>query len=344
VAALRTLGIVGELERKGAVVRRFDHRLSDGTILARTPFVQVCDKLGVPSVAIHRSELQQVLLGALGDCPLTLGARCEQFEDDPAGGRVRVRFADGRDVEGDVLIGADGFHSAVRRHLVGPEEPREAGYVCWLATVPFQHPGMPSGYVGHYLGRGVRFGLLDIGHGRAYWFGTKNVGAEAARQGRVVKAEIRACFADAADEVQAVIDATPEAAIVSVPAMDRPPLKRWSRGRVTLLGDAAHPMLTSLSQGAGMAIEDAVVLGHCLAEASTVPHALERYEQLRRPRANRMVRMSRMLSHLEQLEHPIAAGLRNAYLRCTPARLWAGQYESVLRFSGPGLLQGSEHG
>ncbi|PHM45541.1 AMP-binding protein [Xenorhabdus miraniensis] len=122
-------------------------------------------------------------------------------------------------------------------------------------------------------------------------------------------------YAGWAEEVQVVIAATPEAGISSTPAQDRPFLENWGDGPVTFLGDAAHPMLTSLGQGAALAIEGAAVLAHCLATIDDTKTALRTYENQRRDRARAMVEGARALSHIEQLENPFSTFVRNLYFR-----------------------------
>jgi 2-polyprenyl-6-methoxyphenol hydroxylase-like FAD-dependent oxidoreductase len=315
VAALRLLGIHGKLEAKGAVLEIF--RILDwrGRRIADVPVKQVQEELGIATVSLHRAALQSVLLEAAEGCKIHLGAKCERFESTPDS--VRAYFSDGRTAEADVLIGADGLYSVIRKQIVGPEEPRYGGYVCWLSTIPYAHPRLTKGYAGFYWGHGTRFGLIDIGHGQAYWWGTQN------RRRRIdpleaaasIKRNVGECFVDYPEEVRGAIAATPETAIVQIDALDRPFLERWGAGRTTLLGDAAHPMLTSLAQGACMAIEDGAVLGRCLAQTADPVAALRQYERLRLKRTRQMTQMSRVLAAIEQFEHPVAVTLRNTYFR-----------------------------
>ncbi|GGQ81816.1 FAD-dependent monooxygenase [Couchioplanes caeruleus subsp. azureus] len=330
VSALGTLGIDLHLDKHGRAIESFQVLSHDGRPIRALPLKDIGDRLGAPSVSIGRADLQRALLDRLDGQPVELGATVTGFEATADG--VRVGFADGREAHGDVLIGADGFHSVIRRRLAGPARPREPGYVCWLAVVPMRHERLPDGAVRHYWGAGQRFGLIDIGHGRVYWWGTRNMPAPAARNWRGGKDEIARAYAGWADEVGEAIRVTPAEAIVSVPAQDRPFLDRWGTGPVTLLGDAAHPMLTSLGQGAGTAIEDAVVLAGSLAGATDLPRALRSFENRRRARTRRMVRTSRALSLIEQLESPLPRRLRDAYFRWVPAPVLYRQNESVLRF------------
>ncbi|MFF4605122.1 FAD-dependent monooxygenase [Streptomyces sp. NPDC001339] len=304
---------------------------SDGRPIRTLRTGEIADRLESANFAVHRADLQQVLLDALGDdCPVELGAKATGFTVDEDG--VTVEFADGRSTRGDVLIGADGFHSAIRRQLVGPERPDEHGYLCWLATVPFEHPKMPKGYVGHYWAPGKRFGLIDIGHGRAYWWGTRNVPTAVARSWDGPKEEILRTYAGWAEEVGAAIRETAREDIVTVPAKDRPFLERWGYGPVTLLGDAAHPMLTSLGQGAAMAMEDAAVLAESLAGAQDLPRALRDYENRRRARTRQMVQSSRSLSRIEQWEKPLSVRARELYFRYAPESVFAKQNDAVLHY------------
>ncbi|MEU8785970.1 FAD-dependent monooxygenase [Streptomyces sp. NPDC048637] len=335
VNALSALGIDPGLDKRGQVVESFtvmDHR---GREIRDLPFKEVCEKVGAPSVCLSRSDLQEALLDAAADCPIHLDAAATGFETDDTG--VTVRFEDGRSAHGDILVGADGFHSAVRGRLVGPETSKDSGYVCWLGIVPFHHPRVAPGSVRHYWGSGQRFGLIDIGHGRSYWWGTKNMPAARSHAWDGTKDEIAQAYEGWADEVRAVIEATPPGDILAVPSRDRPFLERWGDGRVTLLGDAAHPMLTTLGQGSAMAIEDAVVLAHTLAEPGAcddLPLALRTYEDRRRDRTRAMVAASRSMSDLEQAETPEQRQVRDDFFRLTPRQELARQNEEALTFPG----------
>ncbi|MEV4118588.1 FAD-dependent monooxygenase [Micromonospora sp. NPDC049645] len=326
--ALRTLGIELDVERRGSVYYRLDFRTARGRRIRRIPFGHIGERLGAQNVAIHRADLQQALLEHVDTTALRLGATATGFQVDADG--VRVDFAAGGVARGDVLIGADGFNSVIRRQLVGPEEAREPGYVCWLATVPFRHPTVTDGYCAHYWGRGQRFGLVDIGGGRVYWWGTKNVPDARGWDGG--KDEILRAYAGWASEVRAAIAATPAAAIISVPAQDRPFLDRWGTGPVALLGDAAHPMLPSLAQGAAQAVEDAVVLARHLGDAADVDAALRGYEADRRDRVRLMVDGSFALSRVEQLDRPVASLLRNLYMRFVPRSVIDGRNVATMTF------------
>jgi 2-polyprenyl-6-methoxyphenol hydroxylase-like FAD-dependent oxidoreductase len=315
---LRSLGIDLTTDAYCRALEHFELRTARGALIRALPGTAITAELGHPFVSIHRNELIRTLRNAAADTPIHYGAEVVEVVIERGG--ARAACVDGTDVRASVLIGADGFRSAIRSIVAGEQPPTDYGYVCWLATIRFTHPRMVPGYTGHYWGRGQRFGLIDIGGGMAYWWGTKNMSAARARDWNGDKADILSAFDGWAPEVVEAIERTPADAIAHVPGQDRPVLKQWGRGPVTLLGDAAHPMLTSRSQGASSAIEDGYVLGAAMARKPDPVEALRAYEDRRRDRAGMLVRSSRRLNRVEQVQNPIACAARNLGLHCAPMR------------------------
>jgi 2-polyprenyl-6-methoxyphenol hydroxylase-like FAD-dependent oxidoreductase len=335
VAALASLGIDLDLARRGEVITSFDIKDAQGGPIVRLPMPEVGRDLGFPSVCLGRNALHEALLEAADGVPVVLGSRAVRVESGADG--ATVHFADGSTSHADVVVGADGFNSVVRRQFTGAdEEVLEPGYVCWLAIARFGHPALPKGAVAHYWGSGQRFGLLDIGGGDVYWWGTKNMSVARARAWRGTREDLLALYDGWAGEVTAAIGATPIEDVIAVPARDRPFLEKWGEGRVTLLGDAAHPMLTSLGQGAGMAVEDAVVLATTLAGGGDPVAALRSYEDQRRERTRMVVAASRALSESEQLEDPVLRKERDEQLRGTSFDELAHGQRELMTF--PGVL------
>ncbi|MYV97283.1 FAD-dependent monooxygenase [Streptomyces sp. SID3343] len=342
VTALAGLDIDLGLDKRGQAVESFTVMDRRGRRIRDLPFKDACDQAGAPSFCLSRADLQEALLAEVGDCPIRLGATAVGFE--AAGAGVTVRFTDGGSASGDILIGADGFNSAVRRHLVGPEAARDSGYLIRLGIVPFRHPLLTVGAVRHYWGSGQRFGLIDIGHGRCYWWAAMSTPVDSLAPNRV-KDSLRRAYEGWADEVRAVIEATPQEDVLTVPSRDRAFLEQWGDGPVTLLGDAAHPMLTTLAQGAAIAIEDAVVLARTLAEhamGDDVVPALRAYEGRRRDRTRAMVAESRRMSDLEQAARPRRRLVRDGYFRLAPRHVLARRIAKALTFpDGPAAEPGS---
>ena len=286
-----------------------------GELLSGMDAAEMRSRHGEMMAVVHRAELQAGMLDALGREHVRAGVRLVRFDQDPGG--VTAIFGDGSEARGDVLIGADGIRSVVRSQLHGPEAPRYAGYTAWRAVVPFAHDRLKAGET---IGRGARFGRVAMAGGRVYWFATQNA-AEGGRSPDGEKAELLRVFAGWHAPIPQLIAAAPEESILRNDIHDRPPLAKWGAGRVTLLGDAAHPMTPNLGQGACQALEDAVALARALGESTDVEAALARYEEIRRPRANRFVRQSRALGRVLQWRNPAAVGLRDALFRHALPRL-----------------------
>lgn len=278
-------------------------------------------------VVLHRGELQALLLEALGQPGVKTGAMFVGYEEGPEG--VRANFDDGEEALADLLVGADGLHSVVRGQLHGAQPPTYAGYTAWRGVTAFE---LDPGAGGESWGCGQRFGIVPMSRGRVYWFAVANApeGEADPLPGR--KARLLRRFEGWHAPVSDVIAATEESAILRNDIYDRPPLKRWSSGRVTLLGDAAHPTTPNLGQGACQAVEDAVVLAQCLAGNQKIPAALQRYDAARIPRTTRIITTSRRFGQVGQLQNPFLCRARNLLLRATPARVAQQQIAWVTRF------------
>lgn len=330
---LRALGIDLAAAGVGRVCEHFDLRTAAGRPLRELPIRSIADELGSPVVNVRRRDLIATLRDALADVPVRYDTPVTGYRS--SADEVSVSFANGAAAAGDVLIGADGIRSTVRAQSIGAEPVNEYGYVCWIATTRFRDSRLRPGGAVHYWGKGQRFGLIDIGGGDVYWWGTKNLPATDATRLTYPKSQILACFDGWAGEVRQVVAATSPEDIVTVPAQDRPFRDTWGHGRVTLVGDAAHPMLTSLSQGAGSAIEDGYAVGHHLARSAGPTAGLRAYERARRDRTRWLVSASRSLSRMEQLEGAAATRLRDLALRYAPMAVVRRQNVASMRFDLP---------
>jgi len=321
VANLRPLGLLPRLLERGARVEVMVVCTDKGRPLSRSVPNQVLYGEPLQAIAIHRGALHEVLVDAVRAAPgveLIPGAEVERFEESADEVRVEAKGPNApRPLRGDLLIGADGLHSAVRKQIHGNAEPRYSGQVCWrgVARGDFGR----SGWVSEAWGRGKRFGIVPIGEGQVYWFAVKTSAPGFVHDGPLVDLLAHE-FAEFAEPTVALIRTTEESAIIQTDLFDRVPLPRWGSARVTLLGDAAHPMTPNMGQGAGQAIEDAGYLAYLMLarpEAS-VPELLAAYEQTRTVRTATIVHQSYRLGKLGQLESGVLRAVRNVALRCLP--------------------------
>jgi 2-polyprenyl-6-methoxyphenol hydroxylase-like FAD-dependent oxidoreductase len=328
IRALDHLGVREAIDGAAVAYEAAGLRAADGAIISAISAEELHRLLGVPVIVVHRADLLDALLAAVPSTSIAFGAACTGVID--RGDHVEVELADGRRVHGDVAVGADGLHSVVREALHGRQAPTYAGCSAWRAVVPFDVSRIRASET---WGAGNLFGQVPIRGNRVYWYAAMNV----PEGGRSVhpQAELQAVFGGWHAPIHDLIDAADDRTILRNDIYDRPVLKTWGRGRLTLVGDAAHPMTPFLGQGACQALEDAVVLGRCLAGAGDARAALREYERQRRPRANAFVTRSRRVGQIARLANPLLVSMRNALLsRISPiaqARQMANMIGAVSR-------------
>ena len=289
------------------------HNWKTGRVIGKTSQQQQAASFGTTGATVHRADLLDVLAGGLPSGIVALGKRCTGVRSD--GGVAVARFADGTEAEADVIVGADGIHSPVRASLFGPGAPRFTGKICYRSVIPAEavrgaRPATdgsqwlgPHGTIVLYPLRGAELINVvchydDDGYRHESWV------TECAREEVL---ERYAGWHESLLRLFAAGDTWYKWALY-----DRDPIPRWTSGRVTLLGDAAHPMLPYLGQGACQALEDGAVLATALAaEAADPLTGLARYERTRRPRASQVVLAARERGLSNHLTSPWAAWRRD---------------------------------
>ena len=300
-----------------------------GEVLVRLSADQVTELVGAESFAVHRAELQAALLRELGEENVRLGVGCTRFAQDQRS--VKAFLDDGSELSADLPIGADGIYSTIRNQLLGYERPVYAGYTAWRGIVEYRCLLTEGGGFESW-GRGTRFGCARMGGGRMYWFATCNEPEGGGDNPTGSRRTLLEMFSGWHEPVEELIEATSESDIRRDDVYDREPLKCWAKGRVTLLGDAAHPMTPNLGQGACQAIEDAVVLAGSLREEPNVEGALKLYEANRTGRTAAIVRLSRRMGRVGQLEHPLLCRLRDETVKRMPDLVQRRQLQKVLAY------------
>jgi 2-polyprenyl-6-methoxyphenol hydroxylase-like FAD-dependent oxidoreductase len=284
----------------GAALRRWD-----GRVIVSPAERELTRLVGEVGLVLHRATLMEILAEALGAEHLHLGRTCVKIQDSGRG--ITATFEGVGDIHADGLIGADGLHSVVRSAVLGHEEPVYSGYTAWRGVTTFDPTGLA---VGESWGAGQRFGQVPMAQSQVYWFATQNAPA-GARAGGGEKAEVLRLFAQWHHPIAALVERTEASAVLRNDIYDRPPARTWSRGRVTLVGDAAHPMTPNLGQGACQALEDAVILARALRAAPDIAAAWQSYERTRRRRAASVTLASRRIGAMGQLENPVAIAARD---------------------------------
>jgi len=327
MSVLASLGLASAVISAGRQVTRAAILDRDGQLLgAELDMTELSAPFGVPLLAIHRARLHAVLTDAAGEFAPTLGALVTDVESSAS--HASLRCDDGRTFEADLIVGADGLRSNVRRYVVSDGEPVYSGYTSWRGvTSPGVAPRLER--MSESWGAGERFGMVDIGHDEIYWFAVANAtpgGVDGAVHGELLER-----FARWHEPVREVLEATAPERIIRTDISDRNPVTCWHRDRVVLLGDAAHAMTPNLGQGACQAIEDAAVLAEELSASVSLQQSLQHYERRRVSRANSIVISARRLGWVSQLQHPAAVWLRDAVMRVTPRSAAVRQVQSLWR-------------
>jgi 2-polyprenyl-6-methoxyphenol hydroxylase-like FAD-dependent oxidoreductase len=317
--AVKMLGMsdrIAAVSGRGAVVEHMKFFTPKGRLLADVKTGELGRRIGGDCIGVNRAELLPALAEALPQGTIQPSSEFASYEQDDGG--VTVRLADGREERCDVLLGADGINSSVRRQILGGlEPPRYSGYTIWQGIITKASTELaPLGDFPLVYGPGLRFCYYRVDDDRLYWFAVANA-EEGGTDGPGLKEKLKEMFKGWMPPVESIIEATDEEVIHRRDLYDRDPITTWGEGRVTLIGDAAHPMTFDIGQGAGQGIEDAVVLKRCLSETDDLVAALRSYEKLRQPRTAHMQKLSRNVGKWGRWKHPVAVAVRNVGTRLT---------------------------
>ena len=319
VRVLRALGVGEAVNRTATVIRRWAFFDQQGALLCETDLEDLWRDVG-PSLGITRVRLQEALVaGAAVSHRLGVSLTALTQDDD----RVRVSFSDGMSGDYDLVVGADGIHSTVRELALSASSPSYAGTMAWRSVIPTRPPGILDMMV--LMGEGSFFGLAPMGEGHTYGFGA--VGGARFKDPIVGRLErFRRRFAEFGAPVPAYLAALQSDEQLHFGAIEWVEVDEWHRGRVVLLGDAAHAGPPHMGEGGCMAMEDALVLADVLRKAESVESALDAYVRRRRPRAGWVQEQSRAAAQAWVLPPAV----RNAALRQRGDQMFRDRYRPLI--------------
>lgn len=316
VKVLEALGLAEDLHAVGFLPEAMvGWDWSKGQKLFRTPLKGVCkDLFDADFYHVHRADLHTILTKNIDRSKVTFGVACTGVEQ--TGDQAIAHFSDGSSFTADLIVGADGIHSVVRDTLWGKTPATFTGHMCWRALVPVENHPLPfvtpdasfwmgpnSHIVNYYVKGGAAVNIVAVKES-AEWV-TESWTEPSSR------AELLAAFEGWHEDIINLFKMTDDATTFKWGLFDRDPMAQWSKGAVTLLGDAAHPMLPFLSQGAAMALEDAWVLATALDHFAERDDALTAYEAERRPRTARVQLEARERGKTYHLSSPEELEQRN---------------------------------
>ncbi len=296
---LEQLGVLDEIrEHAGHPVhmQRFDF---GGETLGTLDIRLINTALGYPSLSILRRDLMRILIDRLKStgCAIRYAHAVAGIEMGPTG-EARVRFADGRCIQPDLVIGADGrMASHARRFVNGHSSPIYQGFVNWVGVCESDGDAFDHSAVLDYWGTGERFGIVPISRRKAYWAAGLATDETGSNRRSGYRQELRALSERWPGQLQNVMQATPLERINKIYVHDHDPVEVWHRGNVLMVGDAAHAPLPTSGQGACQALEDAWFLACCLKpEPRNLQQALTRFTRLRIQKTAGIIRTGRLLA------------------------------------------------
>lgn len=300
--ALDALGVGDQVRARAIEEGSAGIRDNRGKWLSHTDVAAIRTRYGSP-IMMHRADLLDILRGAVPESALRTGISVSEVRADGT-----VVHSAGEST-GDLVVGADGIRSVVRRAILGDIQPHYSGYTAWRVVIT---PTEPFGDMGETWGRGERFGYGALADGRVYCFATANKPAGSKTDGL---AELRRRFGSWHDPIPGLLAAATESAVLHNDIYELPALKTYVGERIALIGDAAHAMTPNLGQGACQALEDAVVLARIAATSGD----LTAYDRERRPRTQMIAARSGRIGVVAQWESAAVVAVRNTVMRLVPS-------------------------
>ena len=311
MACLAKLGIDDEIRKAGFSAPIARLTFANGQLIRELDFTNMQQEYGFLPYTIHRADLFDILhrTAVEAGVEVSFDRPFHSFSRDDD--TVSVQSRNER-FHADALVGADGINSGVRRQLWEDSPRRYSGYVCWRGIVTDQTLVKSVDTMNEIWGKGSRFGYMRCSPDKIYWFATKSTKQQERPE------NWKHMFDDWQNPISELLAKTHENRIAFNPISDRRPIFPWSKGRVTLLGDAAHPMTPNFGQGGAQAIEDAIVLSEALDADNEPQRAFQAYESHRHPRTKNLVNASRQYGSVAQGGSPLSRLIRNHLLPLIP--------------------------
>ncbi len=306
---LNELGVEDKFWEKAISIDEVSVQNHQGKILTKLNFSNSQEQFKISASTIHRADLINILLQPIPSEKIFLNSKIQSFLEDSKG--VTVKLNSNKELRGDLLIGADGIHSIIRKGLMDNRTLRYAGYTCWRGLLTIDHESLPDTRTA-VLGMGPKsmYGSSWLKNKQFYWFATALSQPNPSKELKLNS--LKKAFSIWPQSIREIINQTPVSSIIRNDIYDLPPIKNWGKGFCTLLGDAAHATTPNLAQGGCMALEDAVELAHSLFKYSNKQQALRAFERKRYSRTANIVRDSKFFGEMSQWRHPLLLKIRNS--------------------------------
>ena len=284
---------------------------------------------GVYSAAIHRANLQELLVQQLPPSCLRLNKQLIHVKEDSQA--VQLSFKDGTTVLADMLIGADGIHSAVRKNIFKSARIRKAKQICWRGLTNMPLPANLKNELNESWGNRSRFGIVPIGPNMVYWYAVASYQSDYQKEFQDLP--LQDLFSNYNPIVTDIIKNTARENIITNEILDLAPMQKWHTKRICLLGDAAHAATPNMGQGACQAIEDSLAMSICLATEPAIEKAFIKFQKLRQKKANQVVEQSWKIGKIAHLDHKWGRLFRNAMMKMTPKFISERQSKQIAKLN-----------
>lgn len=328
LGCLSSWDLANDVAAVGHPFKRVVTRQLDGSPIFDFDLADLHQKHGEVSRCVTRADLHALLAAQLSPDELRLNTPVDAVR--PTDCDATLTLADQSEVVADLVVVADGARSRLRAQVIGEDAMRPAGYGAVLGLAPTWSTPIGWGETPEaceYYGPNGRFGVFRTGAAQTYWFFVSSDIAQTPSAVQADPAWVMAQLRDWPAFMRDLVAATPADQMPQVAFYDRAPAKHWGNGRVLVAGDAAHPMLPNFGQGANQAIEDAYAIGLAIARGHEGAALARAYANMRKAKADSIVKQSRQNGQLTQVTHPVAQKVRNAIMRAMPRGIVAAQLD-----------------
>lgn len=322
----KRLGVYDDIIENANYTNTMNARTKNLGYLTSGNFKEIEKKFKAKTVGIHRATLHQILVNHIGNTKIHLNKKLKHLEQ--FNGQVNLEFEDGAHHTAEIVIGADGIHSAVRKSIFDNTELRDAEQVCWRGISNAKIDKKYKEELNEIWGKGNRFGFVHITNDKIYWFALIDK-----KDFKSKDVDLTTIFSDYHQTVKDIIKGTPKDEILCNEIWDLKPIDKWYKGNVCLLGDSGHATTPNMGQGAVQAIESAMALSICLKEEANVTDAFKKYQSIRYKKANHIIKTSWMIGKLAQSNNSIVCGMRNFITKITPNFITQKQSEKIFKLN-----------
>lgn len=320
----KKLGLEEELKSQGISLNTMNITNDKLEVLSKVDLTYFKAKYNIQSLAIHRGNLQEILLNNLKNTEIFLDHKLKNINKNDSG--CQFNFENGKSINSNLVIGADGINSKVRTTLFPKSEIRSMNQVCWRGVTKFELPSIYKNQLNEAWGNGDRFAFVQFSPNHIYWYAVKSYKES---KDEFSGNDLNLYFHKYPSIVQEIIKATPAKLHTSI-MQDLKPIKNWYDNFICLIGDAAHATTPNMGQGACQSIEDAYVLADCLSKQKD-SDAFKTYQNLRMAKAHQVVNQSWQIGKISHWTNPLGIAFRNYMLKIVPDKLTQMQLEKLFQ-------------